>query len=337
MATRGTEQKAAKPLPPMIFTTPGLEPDTLLQVFEQPFHASSMSLKIHSAFFRKFLDSPDKALAPQTLGFKYAWTSLVDADGSWSLVCDPTKILGQSIQSTYKLKINKEKEVAAFKALMSALHSVPFDIKTMEEITVITKMADYYCALPILSNALYRSCLRNTVLNDGIRQTPCAALETAFKLRNEALFRDCVIHAINPWGSPVFRRYSFQDKKLSLCLRLAYGRLCEKVTKTDQEIRTHLHLYCNGPRVRLNFYKAVETIPNLGLPGYYRRLYETSDIEVDPQFKDAIGPLLENKLVFGGGDTRDAAAGRSGIYRDHFLCIEVADEDLPWDVNERDW
>ncbi|PVH75277.1 hypothetical protein DL98DRAFT_593274 [Cadophora sp. DSE1049] len=45
---------------PVVFKVNKLDPDTHLQVFQQPFHVHSSALKLHSAFFRTFLDSADK-------------------------------------------------------------------------------------------------------------------------------------------------------------------------------------------------------------------------------------------------------------------------------------
>ena len=59
--------------------------DVRLRCFDTEFHVHSVILKLYSAFFAKFLDSPDKA-HPQTVPvgrFKYEWVSKVDDDGSW--------------------------------------------------------------------------------------------------------------------------------------------------------------------------------------------------------------------------------------------------------------
>lgn len=109
---------------PIVFSQPGLKPDTRLTVFDQEFHVHSIILKLKSAFFRKFLDSPDKALTNETIAntgsgqvpttssvapasapnstsetitgwkgveFKYDWISKVDADG-WHLVTRQSRV-----------------------------------------------------------------------------------------------------------------------------------------------------------------------------------------------------------------------------------------------------
>jgi len=68
------------------------------------------------------------------------------------------------------------------------------------------------------------------------------------------------------------------------------------------------------------------------LPQYYRRLYE--DPTVPQLAKVIIKPLMENNFKL---DKKEFKAGEDGEYEDHFLFVEIADEDLPWDLNQSDW
>lgn len=73
-------------LSPITFTLPGLQADTRLLVFDQEYRVHSLILKLHSAYFRQFLDSPDKIPASENAPFKYDYVSVVDEDGSgWAL------------------------------------------------------------------------------------------------------------------------------------------------------------------------------------------------------------------------------------------------------------
>jgi BTB/POZ domain len=77
------------PKPPIVFQAPGLKPDVCLKVFDQEFHVHSVLLKLHSEFFRKFHDSPDKAAGggDSASGFRYPWVTEVDeARDDWHLV-----------------------------------------------------------------------------------------------------------------------------------------------------------------------------------------------------------------------------------------------------------
>lgn len=70
---------------PIIFTLRGIKPDTRLVVFSKTFHVHSQKLKECSAFFFKFMDSPDKATAATKGLFKYEWVTKIDEDGCWVL------------------------------------------------------------------------------------------------------------------------------------------------------------------------------------------------------------------------------------------------------------
>lgn len=72
----------------IIFTARGHTPDVRLRVFDTEFHVHSVILKLHSNFFYKFLDSPEKDNnGSVSLGsFKYEWnTVLCDDDSDWAL------------------------------------------------------------------------------------------------------------------------------------------------------------------------------------------------------------------------------------------------------------
>lgn len=64
----------------------GHEYDTLLQVFDKDFFVSSVVLKVHSFFFRSFMDSADKNPPQPGAKYKYHWVSVVEPDGGWALV-----------------------------------------------------------------------------------------------------------------------------------------------------------------------------------------------------------------------------------------------------------
>jgi hypothetical protein len=76
----------SKSTSPVVFQLATHAPDVNLKVFDDlELHAHSTILQKHSAFFRTFMDSPDKQV-PLTGEWKYEWVSVVDDDGTWSLV-----------------------------------------------------------------------------------------------------------------------------------------------------------------------------------------------------------------------------------------------------------
>lgn len=72
------------------------------------------------------------------------------------------------------------------------------------------------------------------------------------------------------------------------------------------------------------------------MPAYFRTLSEQNDVKNNntvPGFKEILEPILENNLVLG---MQSARVGE-GALKDTFLCADVFDEDLPWDVNALEW
>lgn len=68
------------------FFAAGLKPDVRLKLFRtSEYHVHSVLLKIHSGFFRAFLDSPEKEF-PASSKFAYGWVTELDDEGGWHLV-----------------------------------------------------------------------------------------------------------------------------------------------------------------------------------------------------------------------------------------------------------
>jgi hypothetical protein len=130
MAPAAKKQKVdSPPKSPIVFQSPGLKPDVSFNVFDVEFHVHSILLKLHSAFFRKFLDSPDKTVSPSTVNndsasgttppgdsafglclasveFKYKWATKVDENDveKWHLVEDNSKVF-QNLTSKWSNKV----------------------------------------------------------------------------------------------------------------------------------------------------------------------------------------------------------------------------------------
>lgn len=68
------------PALPFVFASPGLKPDVRIQVFDSEFHVHSIILKLHSSYFRKFLDSADKSDASDSASFQYEYSTVIDED-----------------------------------------------------------------------------------------------------------------------------------------------------------------------------------------------------------------------------------------------------------------
>jgi hypothetical protein len=145
---------------------------------------NSFILKLLSNFFRKFLDSRDKAGGPSSALWQYEYVSVIDEDGMWAL--EPTAkvshikalVIKRSLWSTvpddgqatatpgrklgrkpvWCTEWQPEDETEMFRKLLCAMYNRPYRIESPDELIVITKLADYYCALPIVSSTIGGAC-----------------------------------------------------------------------------------------------------------------------------------------------------------------------------------
>jgi hypothetical protein len=85
----GSGMEPTYPTPhPIVFASPGTQPDVRFMVLKQEFHLHSVILKLHSNFFRRFLDSADKQGPPEFASFRYEYVSVIDEKGEeplWAL------------------------------------------------------------------------------------------------------------------------------------------------------------------------------------------------------------------------------------------------------------
>jgi hypothetical protein len=166
---------AEKPSP-VVFISPGLKPDVRLVVFKTEYHVHFLILKLHSNYFRKFLDSPDKEAAPASAQFRYDYTSVIDDAGIWALeptaqvrhllsiptlngghgrkvgsnVLQAPAVTGAAISLVEELHLQEE----SFRKLLCVMYNRPYTIECLNELRIITNLADFYCALPILSGTI---------------------------------------------------------------------------------------------------------------------------------------------------------------------------------------
>ncbi|TGO29395.1 hypothetical protein BPAE_0015g00390 [Botrytis paeoniae] len=155
-----------EPPSPIIFLARGLKADTRFTVFRQKFHLHSSGLKHHSNYFRKFLDSADKQPAPASALFKYDYRSVVDEDGSWALMpgLDSPEITDQQIA----LVDGHEEEIEAVRKLLCAIHSKNYRIETADELKRLTRLADYYCTLPVVSATLTGALFKSRIFEGSL-------------------------------------------------------------------------------------------------------------------------------------------------------------------------
>jgi hypothetical protein len=106
---------------------------------------------------------------------------------------------------------------------LRALYGWKFTIKSVEQLDRIVEFADYYRALPGFSSALDGAFFKSTALIEAIHVMPHRLIKVAVQLRNEVLYRDCLIQCMGPWNEPKW--HLIEDEKLEKLALEAHRRL----------------------------------------------------------------------------------------------------------------
>ncbi|QSZ36367.1 hypothetical protein DSL72_006243 [Monilinia vaccinii-corymbosi] len=236
----------------VVYTLSNHDADVKLKIFDElEFHVHSTVLKTHSAFFRRFLDSPDKVSKNQNLGkFKYVWVSVIDEDGSWSLIDvrnQPNETNDAEVKPK-KLKGSKKRHEKVFSQFIGVFYGKVWTIKDDANLEAITELADYYCALPMLSKSLpgalstsiqyAGSLLLNSTM--GMRNQN-KRLELAVKLRSPELFRDCMIYLVGYWWYYSKTEESFESNnenpQINALATKLHAQICVKICATNRKLQ----------------------------------------------------------------------------------------------------
>jgi hypothetical protein len=182
-----------------------------------------------------------------------------------------------------------------FEKLLCAIYHRPYQIESCAELTSLASLADYYCALPILSRTLDSALhvspsFTNNSLAGGLKGNSCEVFATSAKLRNELLFRESLIFVINPWTSPHYEKLS--DPKLKKIARCAYSDVGAKAAHAERKITVRrLGEALSGQRHVQKTYSSVamnnipfSEIDETYLPSIYRDLSEFDSKEEDYVF-----------------------------------------------------
>jgi hypothetical protein len=239
---------------------------------------------------------------------------------------------------------NTTQEESAFQNLLCAMFNRPYCILDATELNIMTQMADYYCALPTLSNSVSATFFNSPGLMKTLRTDPCQSLISAYKLRHALLFRDCLIHVLGPWSKPQFQELKSHRDPSSLILfnfvDTIHISFSNKISQLQQSIFQLSTGFFPGFD-RNNNYKAaknmldctqysVDVNHNLLLPKWFCQCLDRNPgTEV---VRKLLAPFTTNNLVL----DKTAVAGK-GCYEDSFLCFEISDAELPWDPTQFDW
>lgn len=243
------------------------------------------------------------------------------------------------------------------------MYGQAFEIDHVDCLEAAVKHADYYRALPILSIGLSAAFITSPELTGNIADVAEYAASWGLKLRNATLFKEAMIYLMTPWDSPRYKKLQDQYLKAiaaryhhTLCMRVLSVRSSwiELITNLEAEaINQGTLQQTTASQVRIEKLRVGERhIRNrvhgisgkVVLPTFFRRLLTfleenwTADLGSREAYEQGIElaidleSILVNCTVF----RKDAVAGEDAFYRD-FLSLAIEDEELPWDVNEREW
>ncbi|KAL3425286.1 hypothetical protein PVAG01_02077 [Phlyctema vagabunda] len=326
------------------FAWPGLRiPDTRFKLFGNyaEFHVHSAILKMHSAFFRKFLDSPDKKCPAPSAPFRYEWISKYEGNGKWCLVS-----VGSDLSNNKPISERRATEYTRdLKSLLSAFYQREYGLASFKDFERLVELADYYCALPTLSYSLTNALARRPVFVRFWAMHNCArSLELAVQLRNPTIFKEVMILAMNPWDNPRYANPAYggkplgqYDSKIQLAIMKAFKSWTNRITMVEQEL---LRMGARATwypevvkKILDDFWKDNDKRKDIPLPTYFRAISKALVERGDKSLaKPYIDVLFTNDLKFSSSFFRDPDFDTS--FQD--LCIDDK-EDYPWDSEQIDW
>lgn len=345
------------------FNLPSMKADVRCKVFEyHEFHVHSALLKIHSGFFRKFLDSPEK-IVPASNEFRYEWVSKFDKDGDWHLVaaqsasgpvCTCFHFLVSACNYADSILqatpgFNHTFERMAFEHLICAIYNSPYLINTIYELRRLTELAEYYLCRQSVSNSIDRGLIGSDLGNYMLVHGSCETAELAIRLRHEGLLKASLIMIQNPWIETSDFHHELRNEKAQEAAFKLSGRLQARMGRTTMHLLYELSNMARlNPQVHQEMWAFMQqaatqssiTVENSEGPNlpcgakYYRLLERFTATDGSQPFQTLIqrSGLTNNDMelfpLFTSGVPGD---------EDKFYCGEIPEEDLPWDTNDLDW
>lgn len=199
----------------------------------------------------------------------------------------------------------------------------------------MTKHADYYRCLPILSHSLWGPLVNSPGLVPSIGKSPCETLIAAYKLRHKQLFNDSFIEVLGPWKSPRYKQ--LKEPELFHMAEAAHARMCADLLQIHEgmlEIAADAGgTYSNTAKKMIELAKLAFDGGSVLLPRYFRLCFdaEYKSNEGAKAVRKLLGPLLKKNLFL---DKSPAGSGQ-GRFKDFFLSFKV--DAYPWDESQHDW
>ncbi|CAG8979884.1 hypothetical protein HYALB_00002658 [Hymenoscyphus albidus] len=338
---------------PEVYRLPGgLKPDVRLLVFNREYHVHSVILKLHSNYFRKFLDSPDKSSEPASVNFQYEYVTVVDGDGIWAL--EPANKVKDPVFTPERLQLLENRGISIslerfnFENLISAMYNRPYELNSSWDVIDLTCIADFCCALPIVSATLSGQLVESDFIigpvnEEHISGDSVSLIFAARKLRHKRLFHECLIHIVSQFSKIESKVRDGlddlqKDKEIYALVLKHYMQLCKKIMKAEYEqirfMQTTQHKWKPSPAAQQVMSPKPETNA-----AYYReiqkqlRAEENKHGECAKSFKLAVDDLLENQLWLGISGIEPGC----GAYKRRFLSCDAEHIEYPWDEDEVDW
>ncbi|CAG8979714.1 hypothetical protein HYALB_00013404 [Hymenoscyphus albidus] len=220
------------PRPQNFFQGPqGEAPDMRIELFGTEFHVYSPVLKFYSAFFAKFLEPANKPPKPEvpfgSKRLKYEWVTQVDDDGQSYCLTDlanytPRSPNAKRIKVT---KIQQAEDILGFQKLLCVLNRKQCDLFSVQQLSNLVELADYYLALPEVSRSINYIQLTHpwSFFKRSIPQDCVSILPLALKLKHKLLFKECCIFLCNPYSDPKLNQ--LEDPKLKAIVKTAYNKV----------------------------------------------------------------------------------------------------------------
>lgn len=212
-------------------------------------------------------------------------------------------------------------EVLVFIEMLNALYRIPYKI-WVARLFIVTRMADYYRCLPAVSHNLF-ACFDQSN-NDYVKEYALQLLDTAYKLHQPLLFKDCLIQVAGYMPSDSGDAYYLSNKVIFDTMMKVRNEINRRVVEAQQRLMlsapTEERSKLLGHCWEVGF---EETGVPLSLPRYFRLLAEH-----DSEFANALSHLLQCELRLPCELIREAGAHDTND-TDHFYCARLLDRDLP--------
>jgi hypothetical protein len=129
---------------------------------------------------------------------------------------------------------NKTKETQAFKNLHYAINNECYELEDTNQLCLMSKLADYYLALPALSKSLNRPL---TASDTNIASNALKLIEVAVRFRHAPFFKDCVIYLAGWWNTDVTServdKLDIRSREVALKAR---NKILRAIAKAQQSI-----------------------------------------------------------------------------------------------------